>query len=168
MLIKTHLLRCLPLAAHCGVQQSTPHSGLGRRLVSGIFLNILLIVLSCSSAPNPAEKVARQFMESYYVTADLKGAERLADGLALERVRSSLSLTEGQSIDESTRQPRVTWKLLEGGEKDQEAEYFYRVVIELRDFPKITKRSRIKLRERPLQGAEGGWKVTQFSDQDEK
>ena len=102
-------------------------------------------------------------MEAYYVAADLKAAAAAADGLALEKVRSSQRLTEGQAMDRSARHPDITYRLLEGHRGEGEGEYLFRVEIHPPDFHRIVKRSQLKVRER-----EGGWKVTQFTDYEEK
>lgn len=124
-----------------------------------LFLNILL-VLNCSSLV-PSERVAYDFMEAYYVSADLQRAEQLASGLALEKIQSSVQLREGQTIDETTRRPEVSFKKIEGQVNGDEAVYLFLVTISPSDFQPIKKQSRLRIR---LQ--EGVWKVTQFSDQD--
>ncbi|MBI2082944.1 MAG: hypothetical protein HYT76_05190 [Deltaproteobacteria bacterium] len=118
------------------------------------------MVLNCSSLV-PSERVAYDFMEAYYVSADLQRAEQLASGLALEKIQSSVQLREGQTIDETTRRPEVSFKKIEGQVNGDEAVYLFLVTISPSDFQPIKKQSRLRIR---LQ--EGVWKVTQFSDQD--
>lgn len=129
-------------------------------MLKKIFFLILLAFVACTSRP-PSEKVAREFVESYYVETDLKRAEAVTDGLAQEKIRTSLALVEGQSINEGTRRPTISYDLLESRIEGGEASYEFRVTIQPPDFPTLQKKSRVKLRER-----EGVWKVTQFSDYD--
>lgn len=129
-------------------------------LIKPHILFLCLAFVSCASRP-PSEKVAREFIESYYVETDLKRAELVTEGLAQEKIRTSLALVEGQSINEGTRRPTISYDLLQSQIEGGEASYQFRVTIKPPDFPTLQKKSRIKLRER-----EGVWKVTQFSDYD--
>ena len=92
-------------------------------------------------------------MEAYYVTADLKTAESIADGVALEKIRNSLALREGQEIDASTRRPSISYELLEGNADSGSAEYLYRLTIEPPGFSRISKKSRLRLRATPRRSA---------------
>lgn len=123
-----------------------------------VLILLCLVTLSCSRV-SPAEQVARQFMDAYYVTTDLKQAAGVADGLALEKVQSSLALTQGQVVDRLTHRPAIAYRLLEGHQEGSEADYLFRVKIEPPGFRPVMKKSRIKVRER-----EGRWRVTQFAD----
>ena len=115
----------------------------------------------CVSAPprTPAGRRPRQFMQSYYVAADLTAAAGLSDGPALDKVNASRGLTQGYPIDGSTHHPEIAFDLVRGAADADEAEYLFRVTIRPDRFPRIEKQARLKLRRR-----DAGWMVTQFSE----
>lgn len=98
-------------------------------------------------------------MESYYVDADLKEALTLADGLAREKVTSSLALREGQAIDASTHHPSISMKKMSSQVSVDEAEFIYEITIKPSKMEPMRKKARITVRQR-----DGVWKVTQFTD----
>ncbi len=123
----------------------------------------LLLILSCfflsCAKVSPAEQTAMNFVEAYYVETNLKAAEQWSDGLAREKIRQGLELTQGQAITRSTHRPDITTTLLTGSVSGSEAEYLFRVEIRPPEVSPMVKKTRIKVRER-----DGLWKVTQFSD----
>lgn len=122
----------------------------------------LVFVFGCGAVKSPSEKAARSFMDHYYVATDLNAAQKDADGLALERVKTSLQLTEGQKIDAQTNRPKIRYVLISSEVDGSEANYSFNLTIEPKEVSSIQKKTVLKLRERQA----GGWKVTQFSDQD--
>jgi hypothetical protein len=127
-----------------------------------VSLFVLALVFSCSRASQaPAESTARDFMDAYYVKADLGVAELFVDGLALERVKNSLALREGLSVDGAAHQPKVRFELLETRQGADEAEFIYKVEFRPEKADPVRKKTRVKVRLR-----EGLWKVTQFTDHD--
>lgn len=129
-----------------------------------VFLLILaafsFLTPGCFETRSPSEQVARRFMEHYYVKADLKSVVEVSDGYALERVRESLRLTEGQGIDRTTHRPKISYRLVNSSQDGLQATYLFEVLIEPEKVKAITRKTRLKLREREA----GKWKVTQFSD----
>ncbi len=117
-------------------------------------------LLSCGGSKHPSSAVARDFMEAYYVKADLSAASSLSEGLALEKVKSSETLRQGLTIDASAHQPRVSFKLLEGKVEEATATYLYRIEIKPKEAVVIRKKTLLRIREKPV----GSWKVTQFTD----
>ena len=118
----------------------------------------LLLIVSCAPR-HPAEVQARQFMQSYYVAADLPAGAGLSDRPALDKVNASRGLTQGYPIDGSTHHPEIAFDLVRGAADADEAEYLFRVTIRPDRFPRIEKQARLKLRRR-----DAGWMVTQFSE----
>lgn len=109
----------------------------------------------------PAEAAAGAFMEAYYVNANLDEASRLADGLALEKVRSGQALREGLAIDPAAHHPKIHFTMAESKEGAGEADYLYHVEFRPEKSGPVRKTARLKLRLR-----DGQWKVTQFTDHD--
>ncbi len=137
-----------------------------RKLLSLAFLAFAFCGLfGCSHPKSPAGRVAWDFMDAYYVKADLQGAQRYCDGVALEKVQADAQLRDGLTIDKSAHHPRVTFKPLDAETaqvSSDEAIFFYKVVVKPEMASEIEKKTRVKVRQR-----EGNvWKVTQFSDVD--
>lgn len=109
----------------------------------------------------PDEAAARDFMDAYYVKADLTRAQEFADGLALEKVKGSVALREGLTIDSEAYHPNVSCKLLESHSGPEESEFIYRVEFRPKKSDAVIKKTRVKVRLRDAR-----WKVTQFSDHD--
>lgn len=101
-------------------------------------------------------------MDHYYVRTNLRLALEDTDGIARQKVAGSIQLTEGQAIDDSTRRPDISWRLVESRVEGQEADYLYELEIRPPGLAAIRKKTRLKVRERE----KGVWKVTQFSDYD--
>jgi hypothetical protein len=123
---------------------------------------VTVCLLACAAAKSPSEKVAGEFMDHYYVRTDLRLAQEDCDGLAHQKVEESLRLTEGQSVDSTTRRPRISYRLLESHSEGKESNYLYGIRIEGERMETLHKKTLLKLRERD----NGVWKVTQFSDSD--
>lgn len=122
----------------------------------------IVFLLACAAEKTPSEKVAGQFMDHYYVRTDLQRAQEDCDGLARQKVEESIRLTEGQSVDVTTRRPKISFHLLESHVEGKESNYLYGIRIEAERMETIHKKTLLKLRERDR----GVWKVTQFSDSD--
>ncbi|MBI3541309.1 MAG: hypothetical protein HY073_04135 [Deltaproteobacteria bacterium] len=125
------------------------------------WLGIFFLCVACSRSSNPSELIARQFMDLYYVKADLAAALGSTDGYAHQKLQEGIQLTEGQAIAETTHHPKIQVSLLESHQEQGEADYLFHVVIEPTKASSIQKKVMLKVRER-----EGAWRVTQFSDYD--
>jgi hypothetical protein len=135
--------------------------GMKNRPAPLLFLSFV-VILCCQAAKSPSEKVARQFMDHYYVETNLPLALEDTDGYAMEKIRKSVQLTEGQVLDASAHRPKITYNLLESRIGGDEADFLFQVVIEPKKMSPIRKKTLVKIRQRK----EGEWKVTQFSDHD--
>lgn len=128
-----------------------------------VFLLPLVLQVGCQKAAPASEEAARRFMDNYYVKTDLRSASENADGFALEKIKKSLELTEGQAIDAAAHHPKISFSLLESridGIGGGEASYLFLVLIEPEKMSPVKKKTLVKVRERER----GTWKVTQFSD----
>ena len=132
-----------------------------------LFLMSLLVgFVSCNFSQGPAEKVAKEFIEAYYVKADFAKASSLADGLALAKLVEGIQLREGQAIDSSSHQPKVSTQLIHADSNDASSEgshFLFKIKIQPPQVSPFLKKARLTLRER----GDKGWRVTQFQDYDE-
>jgi hypothetical protein len=60
---------------------------------------------------NSARGVVDRFIEARYILIDHQQMQALCTGLALDKIREEMKLTEGQPIDQSTRKPVVHYSL---------------------------------------------------------
>jgi hypothetical protein len=74
------------------------------------------------STPDPRRAVAEAFIDQLFVVIDQQAARELATGLAIAKLDEELRLRGDVQIDESTRQPRVTYTFRESrGDVSDEA-----------------------------------------------
>ena len=92
---------------------------------------------------------------------DLKAAEPLCTGLALDKLHEEMRLTEGQHIDETTRKPIVHYKLTAKRESPDHIEYLFRATIDVPDGGSFEKNWMITARKQA-----DTWKISNFSEYD--
>ena len=76
-------------------------------------LLLLFLAAACGRDLSTAQGVVEEFVDHHYVRIDLPRAKTLTVSLALHKVNEEIRLTDGQTIDASTRKPRVHYALLE-------------------------------------------------------
>ena len=90
------------------------------------FLFLILLLTGCSRSPS--EVVARQFMDLYYVRADLLAALESTDGVAREKLKKGIELTEGRAMTEAAHHPKIRVTLLESHQEKDESDYLFQVI----------------------------------------
>jgi hypothetical protein len=124
-----------------------------------IFLCALLT--ACGKDLKTAQGVAEEFIDQHYVRIDLQKAKEYSVGLALAKIDEEIRLTAGQSIDASTRKPKVHYRLVEKKEGDSRVSLLYEGTIRADDAPEFTRRWLIVARK------EGDlWRVSNFTESD--
>ena len=107
-----------------------------------------------------ADRVAAQFVDAYYVAADPGAARKYAAGLALAKLDRELGMVRGATVDQATRDRRVSAQRVERREEGVRTVFVFEVTIEA---------SGITLHKRALvttaSGA-GGWRVMNYADRD--
>ena len=74
-------------------------------------LFVLITVMASCTPPNSARGVVDRFIEARYILIDSNQMQAVCTGLALDKIHEEMKLTEGQSIDQSTRKPVVHYSL---------------------------------------------------------
>ena len=123
-------------------------------------LAALLLLSACTGESGP-DRVAGQFMDQYYVSADLNRAKALTTGLAAEKIAKEIELTAGAVSDAQTRSREISYILVERKEEGNRAFFAYDVKIAPQGGSSFTKRSLLSLGQ-----VEGAWKITNFRDFD--
>jgi hypothetical protein len=95
------------------------------------------------------------------VQIDLAAAREYCSGVALQKLTKEQELTQGQSIDESTRKPSVHYRLIEKHEDNDEASYVFEGTITVADAGQFTRKWLIATRH-----AAGRWTVSNFEEFD--
>jgi hypothetical protein len=128
--------------------------------VVGWYVMAALLVAACRPDPRTARGTAESFLDAHYVHIDLTSALPFTSGLARHKVESEIGLTQGQSIDESTRKPTVHYTLLEEHpDGDASVNYLYRGSIAIEDADPLERRWLVTVRR------EGeGWRVTNYQE----
>ncbi|MGH7781515.1 MAG: hypothetical protein ACREQR_17010 [Candidatus Binataceae bacterium] len=115
---------------------------------------------ACSKSNSPRGVVDR-FINAHYMAIDLKATEPLCTGLALDKLHQEMKLTQGQSIDETTRKPVIHYKLKAERDAPDHIQYVFRATIDVPEGGSFEKNWMITARK------EGGiWKISNFNEYD--
>ena len=120
----------------------------------------LLLAAGCRAAANTPRGTAERFLDAHYVHIDLPAALEYTADLARHKIEDELRLVQGQTIDESTRKPRVHYRLLEEHpDGDAAVRYLYRGSIVVEDADRLERRWLVTVR-----FADGRWHVTNYEE----
>jgi hypothetical protein len=100
-------------------------------------------------------------MDVYYSAADLGEALKLADGLAVKKIRDQQQLTGGQSGPQASQGRRVSYQRIEQAIVEGKLFFRYEVRIEVQGGDSFTRKSLLAMAQGP-----NGWRVTNFSETD--
>ncbi len=128
-----------------------------RRLAAGL---VALAIIGCVQRNSPRGVVDR-FIEAHYMAIDLKSAEPLCTGLALDKLRKEMALTEGQQIDDSTRKPLIHYKLKAERDGQDHVTFLFLATIDVPDGGSFQKNWMITARR---DGSD--WKISNFNEYD--
>ena len=126
-----------------------------------LFLPLALLALSCGRDMDTAQGVVEEFVDQHYVNIDIQKAKQYAVGLALAKINEEIRLTAGQTIDASTRKPRISYRLLEKKEGERRASYLYEGTIYTDDGASFTRKWLVTARKEGDQ-----WRVSNFTESD--
>ena len=125
-------------------------------LVLSIFFPVLLLVSGCQPEPNTAKGTAERFLDAHYVQIDLQAAKAYCTGFARSRIKEEIQLTAGQTIDATTRQPRVYYQLVEETLRSESSiSFLYETHFDVDGAGRFTKNILLTLRSQ----ADGWWVV---------
>jgi hypothetical protein len=100
-------------------------------------------------------------MDVYYANADLGEALKLADGLAVKKIRDQQQLTGGQFGPQTSQGRRVSYHRIEQATVEGKLFFRYEVRIEVQGGGSFTRKSLLAMAHGP-----NGWRVTNFSETD--
>lgn len=128
----------------------------------------LLFVLGSCGRMGERESVAREFLEAYYVRADLPAARRLSVGLAREKIDREIELRKGAGergpSPEAARERSVSIQLLEERSRTEDRSTFlFDLLIGSEPFT-LKKRAVITLGRTRGPGGREGWVVVNFTE----
>ena len=93
-------------------------------------LLVVLLLAGCTS-PNSARGVVDRFIEARYILIDHLQMESVCTGLALDKIHDEMKLTEGQSIDQSTRKPVVHYTLQKTRVEGEKTTFLFKARIDV-------------------------------------
>lgn len=131
------------------------------KLIGLLILPLLFVALGCSRDMGTAQGVVEEFVDQHYVNIDIRKAKQYVVGLALAKINEEIRLTEGHSIDASTRKPRINYRLLEKRETEKRASYLYEGTIHTDDGASFTRKWLITARKE-----DDRWRVSNFTESD--
>jgi hypothetical protein len=94
-------------------------------------LLVLMTVMTACTAPNSARGVVERFIEARYILIDNQQMQSVCTGLALDKIHEEMKLTEGQSIDQSTRKPVVHYSLQKTRTEGEKTTFLFKARIDV-------------------------------------
>jgi hypothetical protein len=133
---------------------------LSRRAAVRLAFALACAAPGCRPDASTARGTAERFLDAHYVHIDLPAALPFTGGLARQKVEDEIRLVAGQEIDETTRKPRVHYRLLEERpDGDRTVSYLYRGDIRVEDAEAIERRWLVTVR-----SEDGAWRVTNYQE----
>lgn len=96
------------------------------------FLLLIMLVFATACSQDPDLKLARNFLDAYFVMADHDAALKISSGQALEQITKEQELLKGVSPNsnaDSYRSRDITFKLDREAKDESEANFLYRLKI---------------------------------------
>jgi len=103
-------------------------------MISRLVILILLVlpVSYCGGTADPDLRLARQFIDAYYVMADQNSAFGLSKGFAQAKIKKEISLLKEMKGTQSAYRTRdILFKLLKEKKSKKEAMYFFELTIKI-------------------------------------
>ncbi|HWP64968.1 MAG TPA: hypothetical protein VNO26_03530 [Candidatus Limnocylindria bacterium] len=119
-----------------------------------------MLLTACRPDPASPRGAAERFLDAHYVAIDLAAALPLTTGLARAKVERERALVGGEAIDETTRKPRVWYRLLEERPIDDDGvQLLYRGTLEPEGLERFERRWLVTVRRDAP-----GWIVSNFEE----
>jgi hypothetical protein len=123
-------------------------------------LVVVVLLGGCRPDPHSPRGAAERFLDAHYVAIDLAAALPLTTGLARAKVEHERALVGGVAIDETTRKPRVWYRLLEERPLgDDGVQLLYRGTLSPEGVERFHRRWLVTVRREP-----SGWIVSNFEE----
>jgi hypothetical protein len=120
----------------------------------------MTMIASCTP-PNSARGVVDRFIEARYILIDHNQMQAVCTGLALDKIHEEMKLTEGQSIDQSTRKPVVHYTLQKTRSDGDKTTFLFKARIDVPEGGSFKKFWMITAKK------DGDtWKVSNYSEYD--
>ena len=121
---------------------------------------LLVAAAACRPDATTARGAAESFLDAHYVAIDLPAAMPFTRGVARAKVEREMALVAGVPADETTRKPRVWYRLLEEHPDGAAAvRFLYEGTVSPEDAERFQRRWLVTVR----RDAEG-WHVTNFEE----
>ncbi len=132
----------------------------GRMVTATLGAALILVGVGCRPDASTARGTAERFLDAHYVHIDLKSTLPFAAGVARHKVEEEIALVGEQAIDDSTRKPRVHYRLLdERPSTDGAVSFVYHGSIAVEDAEPLERRWLLTVRH------EGNdWRVTNYQE----
>ena len=124
-------------------------------------LLLLLVPVACKSPTGSPRAAAEAFLDAHYVRIDLEAARAFCAGLALEKLEREIALLKDHAEPSAGERPRVTYRLEEGNDAAERAQYAYELSVHTTGSDPFQKLIVMSLRNEG-----GGWHVSNYSESD--
>lgn len=115
----------------------------------------------CRADEKSSLGVAERFVDQHYVQIDLEAAKPFCTGVALKKLQDEQRLTQGQTIDESTRKPTVRYRLIQKSDEPDQGSFIFEGTIQVEDAGQFVRKWLVTTRR-----DDAGWKVSNFEEFD--
>lgn len=136
----------------------------GRETVGAVRARVapwaMILLGACSGGEVTSRAVAERFLDAHYVHIDLPASRAYTDGVARQKVDDEIRLTSGQTIDDTTRVPRVHYRLVQEQLRgDDVVSYSYEATFRIDGADPLERTLQLTVRR-----SGEGWKVTNYHE----
>lgn len=116
--------------------------------------------IGCTPDDSTSQGVAETFVDRHYVRVDPAAAQAFSTGLALEKLRQIVRLTQGLPVTAETKAPTVRYRIVEAQEEPERGTYVFEGTIYVEGDDPFSRRWIVSTRR------EGSvWKVSNFTEE---
>lgn len=129
-----------------------------KNVVTGTLVLALLFLSGCGGGGDPGT-VAEQFMDRYYVQANVQEAKAFATPAMAQKIEEQFALSAKVVSVENGRSHEASYTVVERRKEGKHAYYHYEVKITTKEADPLYKRVALS-----IDRIDGAWRITQFDE----
>lgn len=135
-----------------------------KNVVTGTLVSALLVLSGCGGGGGKGDpvNVAEQFMDRYYVQANVQEAKALAIPAVAQQIDAALGSPAGDAPGDKGGNREVSYTLKEKNKEGKHAYAVYKITIKRKEADPLYKTTSLS-----IDVVDGAWKITQFDEKTE-
>lgn len=130
-----------------------------RNVVTGALALTLLFLVGCGGGKGDPASVAKQFVDRYYVQANVQEAKALATPAMAQKMEEQFALLAKAMPVDQGKSREVSYTLSEQFKEGKHAYYLYEVVFKPKEGDPLYKKAALS-----VDVVDGNWLITQFDE----